>query len=314
MRLQKKILLKNIIKNSNREENEKMTIVRSPLRYPGGKSKALDAIIPLIPHFTEYREPFMGGGSIFLAVKQKYGENKKYWVNDLYYSVYNFWQVCQKHPKEMIKLLFEWKKDYTNGKLLQQYLRINSYRFSEIEKACAYLVRNRTSFSGFEGGFSEYSYEKRFTENNINSLDDISKILKNVKITNLDYQKVIETECNNGVSEDKVFYVLDPPYFDVVSTELYGKDGSLHRYFDHQRFANVMKECSETTKYRWLITYDDSNTVRRLFNWANIIPWKLKYSSRSSKIGNEVLISNYDINSLYNRMDIQTDIERIWEN
>lgn len=39
--------------------------IKSPLRYPGGKSKALKEILPLIPEFTEYREPMVGGGSIF---------------------------------------------------------------------------------------------------------------------------------------------------------------------------------------------------------------------------------------------------------
>lgn len=38
-------------------------MIKSPLRYPGGKSKAIKFIAPLIPKFKEYREPFLGGGS-----------------------------------------------------------------------------------------------------------------------------------------------------------------------------------------------------------------------------------------------------------
>jgi len=53
------------------------TKVKSPLRYPGGKSRALKHILPIIPKFDEFREPFLGGGSVFLALKQKY-PNKKY--------------------------------------------------------------------------------------------------------------------------------------------------------------------------------------------------------------------------------------------
>jgi D12 class N6 adenine-specific DNA methyltransferase len=45
--------------------------LKSPLRYPGGKSKALKNILPYIPlNFSEYREPFLGGGSVFIAIKQ----------------------------------------------------------------------------------------------------------------------------------------------------------------------------------------------------------------------------------------------------
>ena len=40
-------------------------MIKSPLRYPGGKSRAIEKIIPLIPAFEEFREPFVGGGSVF---------------------------------------------------------------------------------------------------------------------------------------------------------------------------------------------------------------------------------------------------------
>ena len=43
-------------------------LAKSPLRYPGGKSRALKQILPLIPmSISEFREPFVGGGSVFFA-------------------------------------------------------------------------------------------------------------------------------------------------------------------------------------------------------------------------------------------------------
>jgi DNA adenine methylase len=55
-----------------------------------------------------------------------------------------------------------------------------------------------------------------------------------------------------------------------------------------------MKHC----KHKWLITYDDSEYIRDLFSFANIIPWNLTYGMRnitesSDQIGNELFISNY---------------------
>ena len=44
--------------------------VKSPLRYPGGKSKAIKQIFSYVPKFKEFREPFLGGGSVFFALKQ----------------------------------------------------------------------------------------------------------------------------------------------------------------------------------------------------------------------------------------------------
>ena len=51
--------------------------VKSPLRFPGGKSRALKQILPIIPEFKEYREPMVGGGSVFFALKQKFPEKKE---------------------------------------------------------------------------------------------------------------------------------------------------------------------------------------------------------------------------------------------
>ncbi|MFN7658083.1 MAG: DNA adenine methylase, partial [Dolichospermum sp.] len=47
--------------------------IKSPLRYPGGKSKAIKQISEYLPKkFSELREPFVGGGSVFIYLKQKY--------------------------------------------------------------------------------------------------------------------------------------------------------------------------------------------------------------------------------------------------
>jgi site-specific DNA-adenine methylase len=51
-----------------------MPQVKSPLRYPGGKSKAIDKILPhILLNIREYREPFVGGSSVCLSVKQQFG-------------------------------------------------------------------------------------------------------------------------------------------------------------------------------------------------------------------------------------------------
>ena len=70
-------------------------MIKSPLRYPGGKNKAIKTIAPIIPSFNEFREPFLGGGSLFIYLKQLYPK-KKYWINDLYPNLFYFWEQTQK--------------------------------------------------------------------------------------------------------------------------------------------------------------------------------------------------------------------------
>jgi DNA adenine methylase len=50
-------------------------MLKSPLRYPCTKSRAVETIAKLIPDFDEFREPFLGGGSVFISAKQRLPNN-----------------------------------------------------------------------------------------------------------------------------------------------------------------------------------------------------------------------------------------------
>lgn len=266
-------------------------MINSPLRYPGGKSRAVKQIKKIVPEYSEFREPFLGGGSVFVHFKQKY-PNKKYWVNDIYPNLFHFWKQVQINPDKLITQIQEWKDSFENGKELHRYLLDNIVDFSDLKKAAAFFVFNRITFSGTSesGGFSNAAFERRFTQSSIERVKQLSTILDNTLITNYDYQKVIEAEGNN------VFIFLDPPYFSATKSALYGKNGSLHKTFDHVRFASVLKNVN----HKWLITYDDSEYIRDLFSFAYIKEWNLIYGMRNAgkngnQKGNELFISNYSI-------------------
>jgi len=264
-------------------------MIKSPLRYPGGKSRAVETIAKLIPDFDEFREPFLGGGSVFVYVKQRY-PNKKFWVNDLYAELYKFWEMTQKDVNTLIDKVYEWREKYPIGKELFQFLNKNLSDFNDLERAAAFFIFNRITFSGttLSGGYSEGAFTGRFTESSIKRLNDLAKVINGSIITNHDYEELVKKEGEN------VFIFLDPPYYSATKSALYGKNGNLHKSFDHKRFAENMKHC----KHKWLITYDDSDYIRNLFSFANIIPWNLTYGMRnitenSNQTGKELFISNY---------------------
>jgi len=264
-------------------------MIKSPLRYPGGKSRAVETIAKLIPDFDEFREPFLGGGSVFVYVKQRY-PNKKFWVNDLYSELYKFWEMTQKDVNTLIDKVYEWREKYPIGKELFHFLNKNLSDFNDLERAAAFFIFNRITFSGttLSGGYSEGAFTGRFTESSIKRLNDLAKVINGSVITNHDYEELVKKEGEN------VFIFLDPPYYSATKSALYGKNGNLHKSFDHKRFAENMKNC----KHKWLITYDDSEYIRNLFSFANIIPWNLTYGMRnitekSDQTGKELFISNY---------------------
>lgn len=264
-------------------------MIKSPLRYPGGKSRSVDLISTIIPEFDEFREPFLGGGSIFIYAKQRF-PNKTFWINDLYFELYKFWEMTQKDVDALIDKIYEWRNQFPVGKELHKFLNENLANFNDLERGASFFIYNRITFSGtsLSGGFSEHAFTGRFTESSIQRLNQFAKVINGSTITNLDYEELVKREGEN------VFIFLDPPYYSATKSALYGKNGNMHKSFDHVKFAENMKSC----KHKWLITYDDSEYIRNLFSFANIMPWELMYGMRNVKAGadqkgKELFISNY---------------------
>ena len=274
--------------------------IKTPLRYPGGKSRAIKQIIPLIPKFNEFREPMVGGGSIFLTIKQLY-PNKEFWINDLNKDLYLFWEQCKGNVNSLIREIYNLKKKYPQGRELYNYLISLPDDIADLRRAARFFILNRITFSGLvdSGGYSEQAYKHRFTESSIKRVRELSNLLKGVKITNLDYEYVVNAPGKN------VFIFLDPPYFSTTKSRLYGKNGRLHVEFDHFRFAKIMRKC----KHKWLITYDDSPEIRDLFSpFAYIYEWELQYGMNNYKRkhaakGKEIFISNYELPKNVNRKE-----------
>ena len=267
-------------------------MIKSPLRYPGGKSRAVKKIHSYLPAFQEYREPFVGGGSLFIYLKQLYPQ-RNYWINDIYQNLFHFWHEAQSNIDGLIEQVWAWRKEYNEGKKLHRFLLENISSFDTLRKAAAFFIFNRITFSGTteSGGFSNAAYEKRFTVSSIERVQKMASLLPSIKITNQDYEEIVKQ------SGDDVFLFLDPPYYSAEKSALYGKNGCFHKSFDHIRFMNAIRDCD----HKWLITYDNSEYIKELFSFAYIYKWNLTYGMRnvsadSNQQGKELFITNYPLN------------------
>lgn len=267
---------------------------RSPLRYPGGKQKAIDQIAHLFPKSAaEYREPLVGGGSVFFHAKSTKFANS-YWINDKFSELFAFWRAVQNERTcdRLMRDLEELRTNFGNDseKIKKYFLQAREEKTADRYRAAfLFFFFNRVTFSGTTraGGFSSAASLRRFTASSIQRLAPLPRALAEVEITNLDFEDVIRKPG------DDVFIFLDPPYF--KASRLYGRGGILHE-FDHERMANVLKENSQ---HKFLITYDDCAEIRKLYRWANVQDWQLQYgmnncnTKKESKIGAELFISNY---------------------
>lgn len=279
--------------STNNKALSKCKVKGSPLRYPGGKSKAIKKILPLIPlNFNEFREPFVGGGSVFLTLKQLMCDSK-FVINDLDPDLYCFWKYVKEDFDIFVSAIQETKERHKDGRALFDFYRLD-VELTPLQRAVRLFFLSRVAFSGniATGGYSDESFRKRFTTSSIDRLKALEPLMEDVEVNCEDYSNIIHQDGEN------VFIFMDPPYFTTADSKLYGKNGILHTDFDHERLAAEVKKCN----HKWLLTYDDCPEIRKLYSFANIHEWELtygmdNYKQKKTKKGKELFISNYNLTS-----------------
>ena len=278
-----------------------MKALKTPLRYPGGKSRActkMDVYIPDLRDYKEYREPFLGGGSVAIHITKKY-PHLDIWVNDLYEPLYNFWRVLQDDGYKLYKRLQELKSRYPDpgsakGLFLEAKELVNDYSISPLHRACSFYVINKCSFSGLteSSSFSKQASDNNFSMRGIEKLQGYTQIIKDWKITNLSYEQLL-------TDDKKCFTYLDPPY--DIKDNLYGKKGSMHNRFNHDDFA---ADCDRYIGHQ-LISYNSSQLVKDRFKDYQTGEFDLTYTMRSvgeymreQKERKELLLFNYGTEGL----------------
>ncbi len=275
-------------------------MIKSPLRYPGGKSKALSFISKFFPtDFKELREPMMGGASItFYWVQKK--QNATFKAGDINYDLYCFWKELKHNKDKLIKEIKAIKASYKDGrKLFEDIVSRRDANLSDFQRAVDFFILNRITFSGTVdcGGYSEQAFRKRFTWSSIERLEKAYEVIKRVELFHGDYRELMDMEGEG------VLIFLDPPYYSAKKSKLYGKKGSLHLEFDHLRLFDTVQRC----KHRVLITYDNSEYIRQLYKDFYIVEWKLSYGmtnygKKSVRKGEELLIANFPIKEKLERL------------
>ncbi len=281
--------------------------VKSPLRYPGGKSKAVNFLSKFVPNFKEFREPMCGGASMTLYFAQ-IKPDANYIMGDINYDLYCFWKTLKEMPEKLIKEIRLIKSSFLDGRRLFEELMGRRERLNScFERAVDFYVLNRITFSGTVdcGGYSESAFRKRFTESSIERLFEVSRVLKKVEVVWSDYEELLTAK-----GED-VFVFLDPPYFSAQSSKLYGKRGILHVSFNHERLAELVKEC----EHKVMITYDNSPYIRRLYANFYLLEWRLKYGMTNYgkdylREGDELLITNYPLEEFFKNLKTQHHISQ----
>jgi len=274
---------------------------KTPLRYPGGKSRActkMDPFFPDLRNYDEFREPFLGGGSVAIYITKKY-PSLDIWVNDLYEPLVNFWQQLQMFGTEMKENLMEEKLSHNNPEdakklFLQAKEELKDEKVESLRRAICFYIVNKCSFSGLteSSSFSKQASIGNFSVRGIEKLPGYSKLISNWRITNYSYDYLMDG--NKGA-----FMYLDPPY--DIKDNLYGNKGSMHKGFDHDKFA---ADC-DANNMDQLVSYNSDQLVKDRFKTWKAAEFDLTYTMRSvgeymrnQKQRKELLLFNYGTEGL----------------
>jgi DNA adenine methylase len=214
-------------------------ITKPPVKWVGGKTQIINEIINKIPkEMNNYHEPFLGGGSVLLAVlslikQKKIIINGKLYAYDINLALISMYKNIQGNKDELCEYIEKYISEYNNCDgntinrkpqnleeaktskesyyywLRNKYNKMNS---KTIECSSLFIILNKTCFRGLyrEGpnGFNvPYGHYKKTS--NIISKDELnylSDLIKDVNFIHSDFSLSLSN------IEKGDFVYLDPPY------------------------------------------------------------------------------------------------------
>ncbi len=277
-----------------------MKSLKTPLRYPGGKSRAvtkMDQYFPDFRNYAEFREPFLGGGSVALYVTKKY-PHLKITVNDLYEPLINFWVQLQQFGDELTDKIRQYKSTHPEPDSARELFNnskavINDKSLDDIERAAAFWIVNKCSFSGLteSSSFSAQASNNNFSMRGIEKLPEYSSLISNWHINQYSYEYLMENDIH-----DSLFIYLDPPY--DIKDNLYGRKGSMHKGFNHDQFAS---DCDKHSNIHMMVSYNSDQLVKDRFKNWKAVEYAHTYTLRSvgeymrdQQERTELLLLNYN--------------------
>lgn len=250
---------------------------RPLLRWAGGKIWLTNYIDNYLPEsFNNYYEPFVGGASIYLFLKNKGVINKKAFLSDTNDELINAHITIRDYPEELFLLLSRFKNEK------DCYYEVRAAQPATIlERAARFIFLNRTSFNGIYRENLKGEYNVPFGHRTISSLFDlehikqISRLLHNANFTSCDFEDTLPQVKKN----DLVF--LDPPY--TVAHENNGfikYNKKIFAWEDQERLKSYIEKIKLKGAY-FILTNAAHESIGELYNSSG----KVNKLSRASLIG-----------------------------
>jgi len=230
---------------------------RPIVRWAGGKTWLVPHLPSLLPRagFRAYHEPFLGGGSVFLAI----GHRGPAYLSDLNAELIDAYCRVRDDPEGVIEAL----RAHRNTE--EEYYRVRSaVPLDPLARAARFIFLNRTSFNGIYRVNLEGHYNvpyggrsKRFLDPE--NLRDVAARLQGASLQCADF------DCVRLHLQPKDLVFLDPPYTVSHSDNGFIKYNSRLFSLDDQRRLSELLDFVRDRGAYYLMTNAAHPTIASLF-------------------------------------------------
>jgi len=228
------------------------SLVRPAVSWPGGKTRLLKHILPLIPKHTCYCEPFAGGVAVLLAKPRSSIEV----INDLNGDLITFYRCVRYHSDVLLtelEFVLNSRKEFLDFR--------DQAGLTDIQRAARWFFRNKTCFGGADmrsfgisavsGGAALGSRSAR-----MEAIRALNVRLDKVCIEHLDWQK-----CIDLYDRPTTFFFIDSPYTECGAT-MYAAWTNTDVQILRDRLARL--------RGSWIVTLNDTSSIRAIFAGCTI--------------------------------------------
>jgi len=221
------------------------------LRWPGGKTRMLKKLLPMIPPHVCSCEVF-GGGLAFTLAKPR---SEVEIINDINGELISLYLAAQKHLPELHRQI---EMLVSSRQLFHAFTKQPG--LTDLERAARFLLRNRISFGGNMHSFGVAKTGGggvAFSRKGVGKLlTQFHERLDNVVVENLPWQR-----CFANYDSPETFFFCDPPYF---KSKIDAYEGWTEKQL--REFARDVRRL----KGKWIVTLDDCELNRQLFAGCQI--------------------------------------------
>jgi len=266
----------------------------SPLRYPGGKqslSKLLaDVIVENNLHDGTVVEPFAGGAGASLQLTFDELADKLI-INDLDPHIFAFWRSVINQTQALTSKIQRCRVNMATWRACKEIYNSPVHRNCQLDVAFATFFLNRCNRSGIiMGGGPIGGYEQkgkwklgaRFNKRDlIDRIERIASYKERISVTKTDATTLLKNLAPSAGERLLVF--LDPPY--------YNKGQRLYlNSLAHDDHVRLSESLLNNPSYYWVLTYDNTPEIRRLYKSARPRAFELSYSAYERRVGKEIMI------------------------